>query len=151
LGRNLISDPADDRVPRLRSSVNSAKFSLLVLRLPDCFVRPEIPHANQIIAHGRQAPGYAGFPARATYESGLKTAGFTPVRQIVEHVCEYGDLIDMGILEPTKVTRLALQNAASVAGLLQTTEVMVAEAPKEEHDQPPMGGGGMGGMGGMDM
>jgi len=59
---------------------------------------------------------------------------------------EYGDLIDMGILDPTKVTRLALQNAASVAGLLLTTEVMVGEAPKEEHDHPPMGGGGMGGM-----
>jgi chaperonin GroEL len=64
---------------------------------------------------------------------------------------DYGDLIDMGILDPTKVTRLALQNAASVAGLLLTTEVMVAEAPKDEHDHPPMGGGGMGGMGGMDM
>jgi chaperonin GroEL len=64
---------------------------------------------------------------------------------------EYGDLIEMGILDPTKVARLALQNAASVAGLLLTTEVMVAEAPKEEHDHPPMGGGGMGGMGGMDM
>jgi len=64
---------------------------------------------------------------------------------------EYGDLIEMGILDPTKVTRLALQNAASVAGLLLTTEVMVAEAPKEEHEHPPMGGGGMGGMGGMDM
>jgi chaperonin GroEL len=56
----------------------------------------------------------------------------------------------MGILDPTKVTRLALQNAASVAGLLLTTEVMVAEAPKEEHDHPSPGGG-MGGMGGMDM
>ena len=59
---------------------------------------------------------------------------------------EYGDMIDMGILDPTKVTRLALQNAASVAGLLLTTEVMVAEAPKEEHDHPQMPGGGMGGM-----
>jgi len=59
---------------------------------------------------------------------------------------EYGDLIEMGILDPTKVTRLALQNAASVAGLLLTTEVMVAEAPKEEHEHPPMPGGGMGGM-----
>jgi len=63
---------------------------------------------------------------------------------------EYGDMIEMGILDPTKVTRLALQNAASVAGLLLTTEVMVADAPKEEHDHP-MPGGGMGGMGGMDM
>ncbi|HEX5458332.1 MAG TPA: chaperonin GroEL, partial [Steroidobacteraceae bacterium] len=63
---------------------------------------------------------------------------------------EFGDLIEQGILDPTKVTRLALQNAASVSGLLLTTEVMVAEAPKdEEHSH----GGGMppGGMGGMDM
>jgi chaperonin GroEL len=58
---------------------------------------------------------------------------------------EYGDLVDMGILDPTKVTRLALQNAASVAGLLLTTEVMVAEAPKEEEHKH----GGMPDMGGM--
>ncbi len=63
---------------------------------------------------------------------------------------EYGDMIDMGILDPTKVTRLALQNAASVAGLLLTTEVMVAEAPKKEHEHAPMPGG-MGGMGDMGM
>jgi chaperonin GroEL len=65
---------------------------------------------------------------------------------------DYGDMIDMGILDPTKVTRLALQNAASVSGLLLTTEVMIAEAPKDDehsHGGPP--GGGMGGMGGMDM
>jgi chaperonin GroEL len=62
---------------------------------------------------------------------------------------EYGDMLEEGILDPTKVTRLALQNAASVAGLLLTTEVMVAEAPKDEEH----GHGGMppGGMGGMDM
>jgi chaperonin GroEL len=64
---------------------------------------------------------------------------------------EYGDMLDMGILDPAKVTRLALQNAASVAGLLLTTEVMIAEAPKEEEHSHPMPGGGMGGMGGMDM
>jgi len=66
---------------------------------------------------------------------------------------EYGDMIDMGILDPTKVTRLALQNASSVAGLLLTTEVMIAEAPKKEHDHAPMPGGmgGMGGMGDMGM
>ncbi|MBI5256063.1 MAG: chaperonin GroEL, partial [Burkholderiales bacterium] len=61
----------------------------------------------------------------------------------------YGDMIEMGILDPTKVTRTALQNAASVAGLMLTTECMVAEAPKEE--APAMPGGGMGGMGGMGM
>ncbi|TLZ16603.1 MAG: chaperonin GroEL [Gammaproteobacteria bacterium] len=59
----------------------------------------------------------------------------------------FGDMLEEGILDPTKVTRLALQNAASVAGLLLTTEVMVAEAPKdEEHAHGGMGGGGMGGM-----
>ena len=59
---------------------------------------------------------------------------------------EYGDMVEMGILDPTKVTRSALQNAASVAGLLITTECMVAELPKEE---APAGAGDMGGMGGM--
>ena len=64
---------------------------------------------------------------------------------------EYGDMIELGILDPTKVTRLALQNAASVAGLLLTTEVMIAESPKEEEHAHGAPGGGMGGMGGMDM
>jgi chaperonin GroEL len=62
----------------------------------------------------------------------------------------YGDMIEMGILDPTKVTRMALQNAASVASLMLTTEAMVAEAPKEDAPAMP-GGGGMGGMGGMGM
>ncbi len=61
----------------------------------------------------------------------------------------YGDMIEMGILDPTKVTRTALQNAASVASLILTTECMVAEAPKDEAPAPA--GGGMGGMGGMGM
>ena len=64
----------------------------------------------------------------------------------------YGDMLEMGILDPAKVTRMALQNAASVSGLLLTTEAMVAEIPKKE--SAPAGGapdmGGMGGMGGMD-
>jgi chaperonin GroEL len=65
---------------------------------------------------------------------------------------EYGDMLEEGILDPAKVTRMALQNAASVAGLLLTTEVMVAEAPKdEEHAHGGGAPGGMGGMGGMDM
>ena len=64
---------------------------------------------------------------------------------------EYGDMIEMGILDPTEVTRSALQNAASVAGLLITTEAMIADAPKDKEAMPPMPdmGGGMGGMGGM--
>jgi len=65
----------------------------------------------------------------------------------------YGDLVEMGVVDPTKVTRTALQNASSVAGLMLTTDAMVAEAPE---DKPAGGGmppgmGGMGGMGGMDM
>ena len=59
---------------------------------------------------------------------------------------EYTDMIEAGILDPTKVARTALQNAASIAGLMITTEAMIAELPKEE---APMGGGDMGGMGGM--
>ena len=62
---------------------------------------------------------------------------------------EYGDMIEAGILDPTKVTRTALQNAASIAGLMITTEAMVAELPKDEKMSPEAMGGGMGGMGGM--
>ncbi|MBC7786547.1 MAG: chaperonin GroEL [Methylophilaceae bacterium] len=58
----------------------------------------------------------------------------------------YGDMVEMGVLDPTKVTRSALQNAASVAGLMLTTDCMIAELPK---DDAPSGGGDMGGMGGM--
>ncbi|EFE7052028.1 chaperonin GroEL [Escherichia coli] len=73
-----------------------------------------------------------------------------PLREIVTNAAngEFGDMIEFGILDPTKVTRSALQNAASIAGLMITTEAMVAEAPKKEEPAAP--GGGMGGMGGMD-
>ena len=63
---------------------------------------------------------------------------------------EYVNLVAKGIIDPTKVVRAALQNAASIAGLLITTEAMVAERPKKESAAPAMPGGGMGGMGGMD-
>jgi len=62
---------------------------------------------------------------------------------------QYGDMVEMGVLDPTKVARFALQNAASVASLMLTTDAMVAELPKDE--KPMGGGGGGGGMGGMDM
>lgn len=62
---------------------------------------------------------------------------------------EYGDMIEMGILDPTKVTRTALQNAASIAGLMITTECMVTDAPKKDEPHHGGGGGDMGGMGGM--
>ena len=64
---------------------------------------------------------------------------------------EYGDMIEMGILDPTKVTRSALQNAASVAGLMITTEAMIADLPQDESAAAAPDMGGMGGMGGMSM
>ncbi|MEO9189949.1 MAG: TCP-1/cpn60 chaperonin family protein, partial [Acetobacteraceae bacterium] len=62
---------------------------------------------------------------------------------------EYKDLVKAGIIDPTKVTRTALQDAASIAGLLITTEAMIAERPERKSAGGPPGGGGMGGMGGM--
>jgi chaperonin GroEL len=59
---------------------------------------------------------------------------------------EYGDLVEMGVLDPTKVARFALQNASSVASLMLTTDAMVAELPKDAPAAPGMPGGG-GGMG----
>ncbi|MDB5589153.1 MAG: groL [Devosia sp.] len=63
---------------------------------------------------------------------------------------EYGDLITMGVIDPVKVVRTALQDAASVASLLITTEALIVDAPKDSAPQMGGGGGGMGGMGGMD-
>ena len=62
---------------------------------------------------------------------------------------EYGDMIEMGILDPTKVTRSALEYAASIAGLMITTECMIADAPKKDEPAPNPAAAGMGGMGGM--
>jgi chaperonin GroEL len=61
----------------------------------------------------------------------------------------YVDMIDAGVIDPTKVTRSALQNASSIASLLLTTETIIADKPEKEEKMPPMPPGGMGGMGGM--
>jgi chaperonin GroEL len=63
---------------------------------------------------------------------------------------QYENLVQSGVIDPTKVVRSALQDAASVAGLLITTEAAVADVPEDKAAMPAMGGGGMGGMGGMD-
>ena len=63
---------------------------------------------------------------------------------------EYENLVQAGVIDPTKVVRSALQDAASVAGLLITTEAAIAEMPEDKPAMPMGGGGGMGGMGGMD-
>jgi chaperonin GroEL len=78
-------------------------------------------------------------------ENKSETFGFDAQKE------EYVDMIEKGIVDPAKVVRTALQDAASVAGLLVTTEAMVAELPKDKPAMPMGGGGGgMGGMGGMD-
>ncbi len=59
---------------------------------------------------------------------------------------EFGNMVTKGIIDPTKVVRIALQDGASIAGLLITTEAMVAERPKKDSGVPAMPGGGMGGM-----
>jgi chaperonin GroEL len=74
---------------------------------------------------------------------GSETFGFNAQTE------EFVDMLEAGIVDPAKVVRTAIQDAASVAGLLITTEAMVAEAPKKDAPAMP-GGGGMGGMGGMD-
>ena len=75
-------------------------------------------------------------------ENASPTFGFDAYRE------RYVDMLEAGIVDPAKVVRVALQDAASVAGLLITTEAMVADRPQKE--VPAMVGGGMGGMGGMD-
>ena len=86
----------------------------------------------------------ASIVAGKVLENKLNTYGFNA------QTGEYGDMIAMGIVDPVKVVRTALQDAASVAGLLVTTEAMIAEAPKKDTPPAMPGGGGMGGMGGMD-
>uniref|UniRef100_UPI0030135E29 TCP-1/cpn60 chaperonin family protein n=1 Tax=Methylobacterium nigriterrae TaxID=3127512 RepID=UPI0030135E29 len=72
--------------------------------------------------------------------TGSETYGFDAQTE------EYVDMLQAGIVDPAKVVRTALQGAASVAGLLVTTEAMVADAPKKDAPPPMPGGGGMGGM-----
>ncbi len=81
---------------------------------------------------------------RIRAEKANKTFGFNAQTE------EYGDLVEMGIIDPAKVVRVALQNAASVAGLLITTEAAIADAPKKDAGHSHGGGGGMPDMGGMD-
>ncbi|MHB8424895.1 MAG: chaperonin GroEL [Gammaproteobacteria bacterium] len=91
---------------------------------------------RQIVANAGEAPDVV----LDKVASGTGNYGFDAATS------EYGDMVELGILDPTKVARTALQNAASVAGLLITTEAMVAELPKEEKPAMPTGGGGMGDM-----
>nr|VFK44169.1 MAG: chaperonin GroEL [Candidatus Kentron sp. TC]VFK46577.1 MAG: chaperonin GroEL [Candidatus Kentron sp. TC]VFK59400.1 MAG: chaperonin GroEL [Candidatus Kentron sp. TC] len=94
----------------------------------------------------RQIAANAGAEASVVLNNvanGTGNYGFNAAKE------EYGDMIAMGILDPAKVVRIALQNASSIAGLMITTEAMVAEAPKKDDAPAGMPGGGMGGMDGM--
>ena len=118
--------------------------------MPPSDIELAIEHVKQQIEEVlRQIVANAGEDAAvvlADVKKGKGTYGYNAATG------EYGDMLDMGILDPTKVTRLALQHAASVAGLLLTTEVMVAESPKDDDHKHPMPDmGDMGGMGGMGM
>jgi chaperonin GroEL len=104
----------------------------------------------QLIARALEAPlrqivGNAGYEASVVLNKVVESKGNQGFNAATG---EYGDMLEMGILDPTKVTRTALQQAASVAGMMITTECMITELPK---DDAPMGGGhgDMGGMGGM--
>src|SRR5688572_15519366 len=102
-------------------------------------------------APARQIAANAG--AEASIVAGKILENKSPTFGYNAQTGEYGDMIAMGIVDPVKVVRTALQDAASVAGLLVTTEAMIAEAPKKESAGGMPGGmpgGGMGGMGGMD-
>lgn len=95
---------------------------------------------RQIVANAGQEPSVIANRVR----EGEGNFGYNAATE------QFGDMIEMGILDPTKVTRSALQYAASIAGLMITTECMIADAPKKESDAPnPAAMGGMGGMGGM--
>jgi chaperonin GroEL len=90
-----------------------------------------------------QNAGYEGSVVVDKVKNGKASFGFNAESE------KYEDLMDAGVIDPTKVVRYAIQNAASVAGLMLTTEAMVAEKPEEKKDMPAMPpGGGMGGMGG---
>ena len=121
--------------------------------LPD-FAKPEEAAIHSALflvrsAHGPRIPGRAGRggPAHAKgNEVPLPVTSWARIRGPLSGI----DMIDMGILDPTKVTRSALQNASSVSGLMLTTEAMVGDLPADESASAPAPDmGGMGGMGGM--
>ncbi len=94
----------------------------------------------------RQIASNAGVDGAVVCEEVKKANGNTGYNAATG---EYGDMVKWGIIDPTKVTRSALQNAASIAGMFLTTEAVVTDLPKKEEPMPPMGGGMGGGMGGM--
>ena len=154
-------DRVDDAMHATRAAVEEGILpggGVALLRAVEALKRVKIGNEDQ--KHGvdivRKALSY---PARQIAINAGED-GSVVVGKILEkdqynfgYDAQFGDYVNMiskGIIDPTKVVRCALQDAASVAGLLITTEAMVAERPKKDSGAPAMPGGGMGGMGGMD-
>ena len=133
--RNIEEALRDVRLALLEADVNVA----VVREFVDA-VKRAIEEPLRWIANNAGAEGSIVLDK---VKNGKGSFGFDAAKE------EYGDLIKAGIIDPTKVVRTALLNAASVAGLLLTTEAMVAEKPEEKPAAPGMPPGGMGGMGGM--
>ena len=142
-GSNVLVDPLLHHTdPRSSSSAASCRAPALLenLTVPD--LRRALKFPARLIAENAGADG--SIVIGKLLESKNSNWGFDAQEG------EYKDLVKAGIIDPTKVVRCALQYAASVAGLLITTEAMVAERPKKEAALAGAHGGGMGGMGDMD-
>ena len=151
LRKNRVINAAHERSPRqflflelLSAAAGGGRTALTLKKLSDAFpTAASEPGGFFVAANAGEEPSVI----LNKVKEGTGSYGYNAATG------EYGDMLAMGILDPTKVTRTALQNAASIAGLMITTEAMVAEAPKKDDGGGAgggMGGGGMGGMGGMD-
>ena len=154
-------DRVDDAMHATRAAVEEGILpggGVALLRAVEALKRVKIDNEDQ--KHGVEIVRKAlSYPARQIAINAGED-GSVVVGKILEkdqynfgYDAQSGDYVNMmskGIIDPTKVVRCALQDAASVAGLLITTEAMVAERPKKDSGAPAMPGGGMGGMGGMD-
>ena len=130
LRTNIVEEPRRKFLALKSSQQSVTHFSL---PLPHCFLRA-LPNFR---AFSRR--GFLSFVVGKIMDKDQYSYGYDA------QTGEYGNLVTKGIIDPTKVVRCALQGAVSVAGLLITTEAMVAEVPKKE-TAPAMPGGGMGGM-----
>ncbi|MBF0191305.1 MAG: chaperonin GroEL [Magnetococcales bacterium] len=128
---------------RARSALENLKVANDDQRVGVNIVRRSLEEPVRIIAENAGAEG--SVVVNKILENPTPSFGFDASKD------EYTDLVARGVIDPTKVTRHALQAAASVAGLMITTEAMVAELPKKDAPPPMPGGGGMGGMGDMGM